>query len=250
MNYLYQITNLINNKIYIGVHKTNNIDDNYMGSGSAIKLAINKYGIENFKKDILEFFDTYEAALLEEEEIVDKDFIIRDDVYNLRIGGVGGFEHINNVPVKERKNVKELKRKIASGELKVGGSDNWTDEGRRRIIEVARKNAPLANALANTPKSRIKRKNTYKEINHQAGLNNSQYGRYWISNIETKEIRRINKDNLIPVGWVRGKKGHKIDVCWVNNGIEEKLIKLDKKEEYVKQGYISGRFKSSMPKEL
>jgi len=34
---VYQITNLINYKIYIGVHQTYDINDCYMGSGKLIK---------------------------------------------------------------------------------------------------------------------------------------------------------------------------------------------------------------------
>ena len=43
---IYKITNKINDRIYIGAHSTDDINDSYMGSGKAIKAAQRKYGIE------------------------------------------------------------------------------------------------------------------------------------------------------------------------------------------------------------
>ena len=41
---IYQITNTINQKIYIGSHCTSNMNDKYLGSGKCLKHAIKKYG--------------------------------------------------------------------------------------------------------------------------------------------------------------------------------------------------------------
>ena len=87
-NTIYQITNTINNKIYIGVHTTNNPNDNYMGSGIAIKQAIEKYGKVNFKKDILFEYDNLKEAYSKENEIVNDEFIKRKDTYNMMNGGL------------------------------------------------------------------------------------------------------------------------------------------------------------------
>lgn len=50
--YIYKTTNLVNNKIYIG--QTIHDDPKYLGGGRLIKMAIEKYGRENFTKEILE----------------------------------------------------------------------------------------------------------------------------------------------------------------------------------------------------
>jgi group I intron endonuclease len=112
--YLYKITNLVNDKYYIGVHKTKNLNDGYMGSGKIIRQAIQKYGVDNFKKEILEFFNDSESMLKKEKEIITEDFLSQEKVYNLRKGGDGGFDFItknklNLTPESLRKRAEAIK---------------------------------------------------------------------------------------------------------------------------------------------
>lgn len=88
---VYKITNLLDGKIYIGKHQTTNVNDTYFGSGTYLWKAIDKYGIQNFKKEILFDFDTEEEMLAKERELVDESFIARDDTYNLCLGGGGQY---------------------------------------------------------------------------------------------------------------------------------------------------------------
>jgi hypothetical protein len=88
---IYKTTNLINGKIYIGKHKTNNPNDDYPGSGTDIRKAIIEYGRENFKKEILFIFETSDEMDEKEAEIVTSEFVLREDNYNICPGGKGGW---------------------------------------------------------------------------------------------------------------------------------------------------------------
>ncbi len=92
-NFVYKTTNLINKKIYVGVHSTDNLDDGYLGSGKRLLLAIRKYGKENFKREIISFVDSREDAYKLESEIVTTSFIENKDVYNITEGGYGVITH-------------------------------------------------------------------------------------------------------------------------------------------------------------
>lgn len=93
---IYKITNKINSKIYIGKHQTKDLDDGYMGSGKLLKSAIEKYGLENFEKEILFIFDNEEEMNAKEAELVCEEFVNEDMNYNLCPGGKGGWGYINS----------------------------------------------------------------------------------------------------------------------------------------------------------
>lgn len=84
---IYKTTNLINGKIYVGQHKTS-ADDGYLGSGKILKLAIKKYGKENFKREILEFCNLSNVDNREIYWINNLNSV--NEGYNITEGGYGG----------------------------------------------------------------------------------------------------------------------------------------------------------------
>ena len=89
--FLYKTTNLLNNRLYVGVRtlRGTGADKTYLGSGKAILAAINKYGSENFKREIL-YSGTSSDCYELEELLVDVDWVGSDKNYNIALGGMGG----------------------------------------------------------------------------------------------------------------------------------------------------------------
>ena len=115
---VYKITNTINGKFYIGCHKTYNLNDGYFGSGKILKLAVTKYGIENFVKEIIYEASTSEEMFQKEKELVQ----IGKHSYNLKLGGQGGFDFINENMSKEEK-LKLLKEEKGAIEKEIASLD-------------------------------------------------------------------------------------------------------------------------------
>jgi len=114
---VYETTNLINGKKYRGYHTTDNLDDGYMGSGTAIMKAFDKYGHENFKREILEFCDSIEHALERESFYVNDEWVRDKSNYNLVKGG----RCLVLSEESKEKISKTQKEKYQAGEFKVFG---------------------------------------------------------------------------------------------------------------------------------
>lgn len=148
---VYKITNKINGKFYIGKHQTKNLDDGYMGSGKLIKAAIQKYGLENFEKQVLHVFKT-EAEMNEAEKSL---VILGEDSYNLAEGGQGGasvaaFGSRNKGKKHSQEAIEKLRRK-SSGKKhsletkqKISESNKKTQSARSKMISQSLKGRKLS----------------------------------------------------------------------------------------------------------
>lgn len=97
IHYVYKITNLKNNKIYIGVRTHPSPDkDEYMSSSTIISKLIEIEGIENFKKEVLHTYSTRQEAEQKEKEYLTEEFCNDPDTYNVHSnsslqGDIHGF---------------------------------------------------------------------------------------------------------------------------------------------------------------
>lgn len=192
---IYRITNLTNGKQYIGKHQTNNLDDGYMGSGKRLRYAIAKYGMDNFRKEILFVFETEIEMNIKEAELVTEEFCLREDTYNICVGGKGGWSYINQNGLRIKGHSYEMYKK-SSAKLK------------GRIFPHMAETMKRNHERGLVPYNNFKGKHHSEETKRKIGLANSgtkgPNGTMWITN--GLENRKIKKEiDEIPKGWYKGR---------------------------------------------
>jgi group I intron endonuclease len=118
--FVYQTLNLINGKIYVGVH-TSLVNpkkkfDGYLGKGTYLSKDILKYGKDNFRRTVIKICDSKEEAVELERSIVNTEFLSSANVYNIHRGGAGCVSH------------SEVSRKIMSVSRKGSGNNMFGKE--------------------------------------------------------------------------------------------------------------------------
>ena len=249
---VYQITNKIDNMIYIGVHATNKINDSYMGSGANIRKAIKQYGLENFEKVILYKFDNQQDMLNKERELVNEEFISNETTYNLIVGG-GHFLTIDNATVIDKDgnifNVNIADPRYISGELvghTVGKIVVRDKDGNIYQIDQNDKRY-LSGELYGVSKGRVVVRDKYGKMFY-VNKNDERYlsGEYkfiWKNKKHKEETKKkIGEINKVKQ---KGELNSNYGKCWITMKTDEKNInRTIKKEElnnYLSLGWKKGR---------
>lgn len=209
--HIYKVTNQIEGKFYIGTHKTKDLNDGYLGSGKYLKRAQAKYGLENFSKQILHIYDNPEEMFQKEEEIVNPDFPPLPPTYNLKVGGSGGFDFINNDI--ENRIIKNKKARLATnitiferyGVHNIAQIDYVKKANSARMIQ-AHADGKFSKTTGFGGRRHTEETKILMSISSQGkqvGESNSQFGTMWITN--GVENKKVNKDSIIPNEWEKGR---------------------------------------------
>ena len=215
---IYQITNNINGKIYIGKHETFNIDDDYFGSGKYLRHAQEKYGLKNFTKTILFELQNEEEMNLLEKMVVTEEFCKRDDVYNLNVGGDGGWSYNNSnnhrVLIQDQKNIDIQLRQFKCGQSMKQKIRNMSEDEYFQYcqkitngLKMHKLNHPEWMTGENNPmyQHEYSQETLDKMSKSHLGEKNHMSNKMWICNDETHESKSILKTDPIPNGWRKGR---------------------------------------------
>jgi len=236
---IYKVTNILNSKIYIGVHQTLDINDDYMGSGKHLKRAQKKYGIENFKKEILFQCTSLTEMYNMESYIVNEKFVSRKDTYNLKTGGNGGFHYINqnklNVYGYNGKHINSIEGAKTGRKkfLSLLQDETYYNNFTKNVsdgVKLYFKNGGQNGFYGKHHNDETKKKIGTINSKHQKGQGNSQYGKIWIYNLELKNSFRILKHELSKYINLGYQKGRIIDFNKLKTH-NQNIIKKNKQKE-------------------
>jgi hypothetical protein len=212
IRYVYLTTNIVDSKNYVGLRNRDPKEDDYLGSGCYLKLAIKKYGKENFRKEILVSGLFTLDEICEYERYYISNFKLGNKAeYNIAKGGEGGGKRKGWHHTEESKRLIGMKVKEAQ-----------TPE----IIEKMR-NAKLGKLGNNFGKGGWQHTEEFKkkQSENNKGENNFFYGKQykaWEGKHLTEEMKKAISDF--------GKKSK----WWTNGKIQTKSISCP-------EGFYAGR---------
>lgn len=254
-NFVYKTTNNLNGDYYYGVHSTNNLDDGYMGSGVRINRSINKYGKENFTREIVQFFSNVKCAFSLEMAIVTPELIEDPHCLNLATGGFGGYVPGHN-------HSEETKQKMRH-------SHNMSDNNRQKLSDIAKQNKGRKHSEETKQKisknsafkdpikrqvviEKLRMKKTGKPISdkHKQSISTGLKGKIKSSEhlkhlSESLRNSKKLKDTLSSTEYRTKMSNSLKGMIFINNGLINKRVKDTDKELFLINGWQLGRIKKN-----
>jgi len=195
----------------------------YNGSGVRWRRHLNKHGVDLTTEIIGYFLDEEECKNVAIMFSKENDIVKSKNWANLKEESLdGGFDYINLKKLGAKNssffNDKEYHKQFSSTGGKKTRDNNLgifslsyeetcenLKKGKEKIKEIYGVNS-IFSLLNKDKEFNENKKKIFKEIEHQQGEKNSQFGTMWICNLELRENKKIKSNEQIPEGWIKGRK--------------------------------------------
>ena len=196
MYMVYQLTNRINGKRYIGFTKDfHSRLYRHCISNFLIGRAIRKYGLHNFRITIIHFNLSEEKASIAEKRLIAKRQTLSPEGYNIHEGGLGGNTLKGLAPEQKTEHYKKVS-KANTGSVR-------SAETRRKMSE-AQKGRTFSEETRKKM-SEAQKRNQKGALNNFYGKTHSEETRKKLSDIQ--KVRMSSEENLRKLSEAkRGKK--------------------------------------------
>ncbi len=204
-HYIYKITRIDTGRFYIGMHSTDDLDDGYFGSGKIITASIKKHGKDKHTKEILEQLPSREALKLRERELVNSFLIQNSLCMNLKVGGEGGWDHLNQGSDEHRQRCSRAGKIGCRHDALIKWSKS--EEGRKKSGAAFKKLHADGKMKYNNMEGKSHSQQTKDKMSlSHSGMKNARFGQMWIYNDELRISKTIEKGSTIPENWKKGRR--------------------------------------------
>ena len=195
----------------------------YNGSGVRWKRHLHKHGVD-LTTEIIGYFTDKEECLTAAIRFSKENDIVKSKKWaNLKEESLdGGFDYINEQGLNWKNNnyfsdnnlrkqigsisgKKQRDNKIGIFSLSYEESCQNLKVARAKLKEILGVDS-IFSILNKDKEFNENKKKIFKEIKHQQGEKNSQFGTMWICNLELRENKKIKSNEQIPEGWIKGRK--------------------------------------------
>ena len=179
--YTYKIVNITNGNYYFGRRrsKVSPEKDRYFGSGLGLKAAITKHGKENFTKEVIECYSTFEELLEAEKKLITMEVVRDPSCYNQSLGGPGGIMATPETKEKMKSSLREAwarnpqrRRDLSKRDKESGLNKWWVGKKRSEEDKLAKSKASLRTVELGTHPS--KQVATCPHCNYTTGIGNAK----------------------------------------------------------------------------
>ena len=186
---------------YVGKHRTKNLDDGYLGSGTLFNRAVRKYGRKNFVREILHYCNSEEELDDKEKEIINLELLENKNCYNIALGGQGSWHHVSQF---NKGKTKLNSSGRLSQSLKITGENNPSKRAEVRAIlketSSGSKNGMFKRYGEKSPVSKLSNEERLLILIHyECGMTRKELTEQWKHKISGASIAKITqfKENNI-----------------------------------------------------